>query len=167
MLKALMVSDVLNRQQQSMADAQRRLVPEDNARAMRQGKYKLDELDPSRIAKHLMMFQPDEKALVDVVAKARLSIPGIAETEEVLRVVRYNPVCVLGLTRKSKFNEQQPEAGGFVAALPLNKLGLQMLALGSFDAPSPDLRLIAKPDERPAGLYMWAVFAPGPLAAGI
>jgi predicted GNAT family N-acyltransferase len=113
------------------------------------------------------MFQPDETTLIDVVAKARLSIPGIAATNEVLRVVRYNPICVQGLTRKSKFNPDEPIAEGFVATLPLNRIGLQMLALGSFDATRPDLRLIAKPEERPAGLYMWAVYAPGSLAAGI
>jgi predicted GNAT family N-acyltransferase len=136
-------------------------------RPARHGRYKLDELDPSRFARHLVMFQPDEEALVEVVAKARLSIPGIAETEEVLRVVRYNGVCVQGLARKSKFDPEAPIAEGFVATLPLNALGLQMLALGSFDATRPDLRLVAKPDERPAGLYMWAVYAPGSLAAGI
>ena len=150
-----------------MTQSQRRLVPEDSVRAARHGKHKLDELDGSRIAKHLVMFEPDEKALIDVVARARLSIPGIAETEEVLRVVRYNPICVLALARKSKFDPNQPVAEGFVAALPLNSLGLQMLVLGSFDATSLDLRLLAKPDERPAGLYMWGVYAPGPLAAGM
>ena len=150
-----------------MTQAQRRLVPEDSIRAARHGKHKLDELDVSRIAKHLVMFQPSEKALIDVVARARLSIPGIAETEEVLRVIRFNPICVLAVARKSKFDPHQPAAEGFVAVLPLNSLGLQMLALGSFDATSPDLRLLAKPDERPAGLYMWGVYAPGPLAAGM
>src|SRR5579872_5952540 len=114
-----MVSHILRRQQQGMAQAQTRLVPEDSVRAVRHGKYKLDELDPSRIARHLTMFQPDEKALIDVVAKARLSIPGITETEEVLRVVRFNPICVQALTRKSKFNPDHPEAEGFVATLPL------------------------------------------------
>lgn len=113
------------------------------------------------------MFQPDEKSIIDVMARARLSIPGIAETEEVLRVVRHNPFCMLGLARKSRFNPEQPAAEGFVAVLPLTRLGLQMLALGAFTATKPDLRLVAKPDERPAGLYMWGVYAPGSLAAGI
>jgi len=98
---------------------------------------------------------------------ARLSIPGIAQTEEVLRVFRYNPICIMALARKSKYDPAAPVAEGFVAILPLNSLGLQVLALGSFDATHPDFRLLAKPDERPAGLYMWAVFAPGSLAAGI
>lgn len=150
-----------------MAQSQRRLAPDDNIAAPRHGKHQLDQLDPSRIAKHLVMFQPSEKEVADVLAKARVSIPGIAETEDVLRVVRFNPICILALARKSKFDLQAPVAEGFIGVLPLNKLGLQMLALGAFNASSPDLRLLAKPDERPAGLYMWAVYAPGPLAAGI
>lgn len=150
-----------------MAQSHRRLVPDDEVRAARQGKYKLDELDPARIAKHLVSFQPDEKVIADVLALARLSIPGIAETEEALKVARYNPFCVMALARKSKYDPAAPVAEGFIASLPLNPLGLKMLALGTFNAGSPDLRLLAKPDERPAGLYMWGVYAPGPLAAGI
>src|ERR1700761_4891182 len=167
MPEALMVSHILRRQQSGMTQSHRRLVPNDSVRSARQGRHKLSELDPARIARHLVMFQPSEKALIDVVAKARLSIPGIAETDEILRVVRYNPICVLALARKSKFDPEQPEAEGLIAVLPLNSLGLQILALDSFDATRPDLRLIAKPNERPAGLYMWGVYAPGPLAAGM
>jgi predicted GNAT family N-acyltransferase len=165
MAEDLMVRGILTKQQHRMAELQSSRgnspVP------VRHGKYKLDELDPARIAKHLIMFQPTEHAITEVYAKARLSIPGLAETEEILRVVRYNPFCFMGLARKSKFHPEEPEAEGFVAVLPLNRLGLQMLALGSFVATKPDLRLLAKPDERPAGLYMWGVYAPGPLAAGI
>lgn len=150
-----------------MAQSHRRLVPDDKVRAARHGKYKLDELDPARIARHLVSFQPDEQTIIDILATARLSIPGIAETEEVLKVARYNPFCVMALARKSKYDPKAPVAEGFVAALPLNETGLRMLALGTFNATSPDLRLLTKPDERPAGLYMWGVYAPGPLAAGI
>ena len=150
-----------------MTQSHRRLLPDESVRAARYGKHNLSELDPARIARHLVMFQPSEKALTNVVAQARLSIPGIAAIEDILRVVRYNPICILALARKSKFDPQQPEAEGLIAVLPLNSLGLQILALDSFDATKPDLRLIAKPDERPAGLYMWGVYAPGPLAAGM
>jgi predicted GNAT family N-acyltransferase len=150
-----------------MAQSHRRLVPDHDVRAARHGKYKLDELDPARIAKHLVAFEPDEQVIVDILATARLSIPGIAETEEALKVSRHNSFCLMALARKSKFDPAAPVAEGFVAALPLNALGLKLLALGSFNAVSPDLRLLAKPDERPAGLYMWGVYAPGPLAAGI
>ncbi len=118
------------------------------------------------MAKHLVMFQPTESVVSDLLIKARVTIPGLAETSEVMKVLRYNPICVLAVARKSKFDPASPVGEGFIALLPLNSLGLQMLALGAFDATSPDLRLIVAPDERPAGIYMWGVFAPGPLAGG-
>lgn len=162
-----MVSNMLRRQLHDMAQLHMALPPEPAPGPSRLGKHRLDELDPSRIARHLVMFQPDEQVLTDIVAKARLVMPGIAEIEEALRVMRHNPICVQALARKSKFDPQHPHAEGFIAVLPLNKLGMQMLALGSFQATKPDLRLIAGADERPAGLYMWGVYAPGSLAAGI
>lgn len=150
-----------------MAQSQRNLVQSDDGKASKHGKYKLDELDPARIAKHLVMFQPDAAAVEKLVETARVSIPGMAATEQVLKVLRHNPICVMALARKSKFDPANPQGEGFVAILPLNSLGLQNLALGTFNGAEPDLRLVAGPDERPAGIYMWGVFAPGPLAAGI
>jgi predicted GNAT family N-acyltransferase len=150
-----------------MALSEQRLVQNDEKSSARHGKHKLDELDAARVARHLMLFQPTESVVEDLVARARLGIPGLADTTEILRVFRYNPICVMALARKSRFDPQAPAGEGFIAILPLNELGLQVLALGIFDATHPDLRLIAGPQERPAGLYMWAVFAPGPLAAGI
>jgi predicted GNAT family N-acyltransferase len=73
----------------------------------------------------------------------------------------------MALARKSKFDPVHPQGEGFIAILPLNSLGLQMLALNTLNGANPELHLIAKADERPAGIYMWAVFAPGPLAAGM
>jgi len=134
---------------------------------VRHGKHKLDELDAERVAKHLVMFEPDERALTALVAEARLHIPGLTSASEALRMQRHNPICIMALARKSRFDPANPVGEGFIAILPLNKLGLQMLGLESFDAASPDLRLIAQPHERPAGIYMWAVFAPGSLAAGM
>ena len=150
-----------------MAKSDTRLVPEDSVRAARLGKHRLDAMEPGKIARHLVSFQPTDQDIADIVAKARLSIPGIAQTEEVLKVARHNPFCVMALARKSKYDPKAPIAEGFVAALPLNELGLRLLALGTFNAVSPDLRLVAGPGERPAGIYMWGVFAPGPLAAGM
>lgn len=162
--EALKVSDMLKTLRTGMPQSRKRLTDEEPTRA---GKHRLDQMNPAKVAKHLVMFQPTEQGVADILAKARLSIPGIAETEEVLKVVHFNPICILGLCRKSKFNHEEQVAEGFIGVLPLNALGLQLLALDSFNARSPDLRLLAKPDERPAGLYMWAVFAPGPLAAGM
>jgi predicted GNAT family N-acyltransferase len=150
-----------------MAQPQKQLILDDSVDATRQGKHKLDELDPARVARHLIMFQPTESVVESLMAKARLSIPGLAETEEVLKVLRHNPACMMAVARKSKIDSAEPIGEGFIAILPLTGLGLQMLALGAFDATSPDLRLVAKPGERPEGIYMWGVFAPGPLAAGM
>ena len=71
------------------------------------------------------------------------------------------------VARKSKFNPEAPVGEGFILILPLNEIGLLQLALGTINGPDPDFRLLAKPHERPAGIYMWCVFAPGPLAAGM
>lgn len=133
----------------------------------RYGRHQLDQLDPVRMAKHLVLFQPSIAVVEELMAKARLSIPGLAETSEVLRVLRYNPDCMMAVARRSRFDPANPAGEGFIAVLPLTRLGLQMLALGSFNATNPDLRLITKPEEKPAGIYMWGVYGPGPLAAGM
>ncbi|MES2474007.1 MAG: GNAT family N-acetyltransferase [Pseudomonadota bacterium] len=91
----------------------------------------------------------------------------MAETDDVLRVLRHNPDCMFGVARKSKFDPAAPVGEGFIFTLPLNMLGLQHLALGTLDASKPDLRLLANPQQRPAGIYLWGVYAPGPLAASM
>jgi len=147
-----------------MAQSQRRLASEGNSDAGH-GKHPLNELDANRLAKRLVMFEPSPALIESLMEKARLAIPGLAATEEVLKVSRHNPLCMLAVARRSQFDPSCPAAEGFIATLPLNALGLQMLALGAFDATKPDLRLITPPHERPAGLYMWCMFTPGALAA--
>jgi predicted GNAT family N-acyltransferase len=149
-----------------MAQSRIRLVQEASLTDDRHGKHRLDQM-PARLAKHIVMFQPSESVAEDLMAKARLSIPGIAETAEVLKALRHNPEYMFALARKSKFDPKAPVGEGFIAMLPLNMLGLQHLALGTFNAASPDVRLLAKLNERPAGVYLWAVYAPGPLVAGM
>jgi predicted GNAT family N-acyltransferase len=163
--EAFMVSDILIAANQSMPQSQRKLVHNHGAPPVRHGKHRLDQLDAARVAKHLVMFQPSEQVVKSLVAKARISIPGIAETIEALKVLHHNPDWMLAFARKSKFDPADPVGEGFIFALPLNTLGLQNLALGTFNAAKLDLRLLTTPSERPAGLYLWGVFAPGPLAA--
>ena len=55
----------------------------------------------------------------------------------------------------------------FTCVLPLNQLGVQHLALGTINASQPDVRLLARPGERPAGVYLWCVYARGALVAGM
>jgi predicted GNAT family N-acyltransferase len=161
-----MVSDMLRTTAGNMVHLERKQAHDDNI-AEKRGKYRLDELNTARIAKHLVMFQPSESVVADLMAKARLSVPGLAETSEIVRILHYNPDGIIAVARKAKFNPAAPAGEGLIAFLPLNLLGLQHLALGTFNATSPDVRLLAKPNERPAGIYLWLVFAPGSLAAGI
>lgn len=149
-----------------MGEAQIKLVTNPSFPAERHGKHKLDEMDP-RLARHIVVFRPSLKVMAAVLEEARLSIPGLAETNEVVKLFEYNPECIWALARKSKFNPDDPAGVGFIAMLPLNMLGLQHLALGTFNAGSPDTRLLAGPGERPAGVYLWGVYAPGSLVAGM
>ena len=149
-----------------MAQPQRKLLQVEELAANRHGKHRLDQMD-ARLARHLVMFRPSETIVKELLAEARLAIPGLAETSEVIRTFRHNPEYILALTRRSKFDPERPVGEGFIAMLSLNMLGLQHLALGTFDAGKPDTRLLAKADERPAGVYLWGVYAPGPLVAGM
>lgn len=127
----------------------------------------LTELNSERYSKHLLVFRPNEKAVNDLVEKARTAIPGLTDTSVVHRVLRHNPDCMIAIARKRKFNPDVPFGDGFFAFLPLNKMGLYQLATNTLDTRNPDLSVITRPDETPAGIYVWATYAPGPLAAGV
>lgn len=133
----------------------------------RLAKYPLDEMNAGRIARHLVTFEPDETIVEELMAKARLSVPGLCPTSEMVRVLRHRPDSIMAVTRKTKFDPAAPAGEGLIAFLPLNLPGLQHLALGTFNAATPDMRLLVKPHERPAAVYLWLVYAPGPVAAGI
>lgn len=150
-----------------MQQVQKKLVAESAPVRGRHGRHKLDELDADRVARHLVLFRPSETVVTDLMAQARLAIPGIAKTETILKVMRHNPRVMFAIARKSKFDPANPTGEGFIAYLPLNALGMQQLALNVFNGPDPDLRFIATEHERPAGIYMWAVFAPASLAAAM
>ena len=124
-------------------------------------------MDADRVAKHLVLFRPPPAAVEDLVEKARARIPGITDTSIVNEVVNHNPDCLWAIVRKSKYNPDAPVAEGFIAMLPLTAAGLNHLAAGTLDTRKPDLRLLAKPNQRPAGIYIWATLAPGVLAAGV
>jgi predicted GNAT family N-acyltransferase len=158
---------VLNGREVWFRPPQEQQVPEKAVRIARHGKHKLDELDAARVAKHLVMFEPSEDVIRDLVAKARLSIPGMAHISEALKVQRHNPNCIMALARKSKFDPAALMGEGFIAMLPLNDLGMELLAQDALEATKPNIKFLAKSDERPKGIYWWAVFAPGSLAAGM
>jgi predicted GNAT family N-acyltransferase len=150
-----------------MKNAAHIAAPDDDLTIDRHGKHKLNEMDASWAAKHLVLFQPSDAVTETLMAQARLAIPGLAPTENVLRVLHHNPDCMFAVARKSKYNPAIPSAEGFIAMLPLTSLGLKLHAMDVLDCSNPDSRFIAKPGERPAGIYLWAVFAPGSLVAAM
>src|SRR5260221_7062439 len=114
-----------------MAQSQEKLSQDDRATARRRGKYRLDELSAARVAKNLVMFKPSESGIETLLAKARLSIPGLAEADDVIKVLKHTPICLLALARKSRFDPAAPVPEGFIAMLPLNKVGMELLAMDS------------------------------------
>jgi predicted GNAT family N-acyltransferase len=130
----------------------------------RDPKRRLDQIDP-HMARHLVVFNPDADLSVDLLARARKLMPNLAPASEVIKVLKHNPTCFFASERKSHFDPANPTASGVIYTLPLNRMGLEHLAFGTFNALAPDLRMITGPNERPAGIYVWCVFLPGTQSA--
>jgi predicted GNAT family N-acyltransferase len=130
-------------------------------------RHPLGKLDSARYARHLVLFRAKPAMIDHLVALACPSIPGLADPQTVKKVLAYNSDCVWAIARKSRLNLTEPEGEGFIAMLPLTARGLYRLAIKTFDGADPDLTLVAKPGEKPAGIYIWATYAPGILAGGI
>ncbi|HWA91395.1 MAG TPA: GNAT family N-acetyltransferase [Rhizomicrobium sp.] len=100
-------------------------------------------------------------------ALAQEHIAGLASEAVVRRVVQANPHSLWGYARKASFDPENPKAEGFTAILLLTEQGLKALAERTLDCSDPDPAMLAKPGERPAGIYFWATYAPGTLAPGV
>jgi len=137
-------------------------IPRDEAR------HPLGKLDSSRIAKHLMVFHPTAEELDGLMDRARASIPGMTSNAAIRVVIAHNPSCIWAIGRNRKMRAGSVRKGdGFIAMLYLNKLGLQQLADSTLNTQAPDESVLAKPGTRPAGIYIWATFAPGVLAGAV
>jgi predicted GNAT family N-acyltransferase len=145
-----------------------RLVRE-NPETVKQGKAKhhLGSMNSAKYAKHLVLCRAEPAMLDHLIELARPHIPGMAGPEIVRKILAHNPDCVWAVSRKRRFHPTEPIGEGFFAMLPLNGKGLHRLAIKTFNGSDPDLNLIARPAEKPAGLYMWGTYAPGILAGGI
>src|ERR1700722_4717015 len=106
MREPLMISIPLRNMTAQMARSERKSFHNEGMTPERRGKHKLDEIDAARVAKHLVLFRPTEQSIEWVLARARLSIPGLATTSDVLKVMHHNPDCVFALARNSKFHAE-------------------------------------------------------------
>jgi len=129
--------------------------------------HSLNGIEAEKLAKRLVVFTPGGREIDAMVARARIALPGLASAAVVHRVVSHNPDSLWAIARKRHFDSTNPKGEGFVAFLMLNDAGMRQLMAGELDATNPDLSLIAAQNEKPAGIYVWAVFAPRVLVGGV
>jgi predicted GNAT family N-acyltransferase len=135
--------------------------------AVHPAKHPLPARNIEDFARDVVVFTLAAGDIDGLLEAAAFDLPGLAGREAVLRVMAHNPDTVWGIGRR-----QQPAAGiprpeGFIGFLMLNEDGLRRLITGTFDASDPDLDLLCAQNERPAGIYLWAMWAQKGLVGGI
>lgn len=129
--------------------------------------HSLEDPETLRLARRLVVFMPGGAEIASLVAQARKVLPMHAGADVVQRMASYNPDCFWAIARRDRFDVASPRGEGYVAFLMLNAMGLRQLIAGTFKASDPDLSLLTAQNEKPAGIYVWACYAPGNLAAGV
>ncbi len=127
---------------------------------------RLDDPEILALARRLVVFNVGGEQIAALMDLARKSIPMLTSAEVVQRVASYNPDCFWAIAHRDKFNVNAPAGEGYVSFLPLTKQGLSQLLDGTLDRRNPPLSVISAQHEKPAGIYVWHVYAPGKLAAG-
>jgi predicted GNAT family N-acyltransferase len=120
-----------------------------------------------RLASRLVVFTPNGHQIAALMDKARKAIPMLTSAAVVEGVASHNPDCFWAVARKDRFDIKVPNPEGYFAFLPLNKVGLAGLLDGTLDRKNPPLAAIAAQNEKAAGIYIWHIYAPGALAAGL
>ncbi|PVZ06044.1 GNAT family N-acetyltransferase [Methylobacterium radiotolerans] len=130
-------------------------------------RHALNALEVGRIARHLVIFTPTPDDLARLIAAARADLPDLAPLRTVQRVMSINPDSVLAIAQRHRFDAADPRGEGFVACLMLNADGVAALKAGTLDASDPPAAMLASQHERPAGIYVWAVYARRRLSGGV
>lgn len=133
----------------------------------RSASHRLDGSDLPELAKRLVIFTPAAAEISALLAKARLHIDGLTTDEVVHKAVRHNPDSFWAICGRDRFDLSAPAGDGFLAVLSLNHEGMTKLLDGSLDTKNPDHKYLARQSEKPAGIYVWAIYARGITAAGI
>src|SRR3984893_5642201 len=128
---------------------------------------RLDDPAILALARRLVVFNVAGDQIAALMDRARKTIPTLTSAEVVQRVASYTPDCFWAIAHRDRFNVNAPVGEGYVAFLPLTKQGLSQLLDGTLDRRNPPLSVISAQHEKPAGIYVWHVYAPGKLAAGV
>ena len=118
-------------------------------------------------AGNVVVFTLIADDLAAVMGLAKTDLPGLASEQAVRRVMAHNPDSVWGIARRANYAKGLTAAHGFIAFLMLNEEGLRHLVAGTFDASDPEITFLCSQNERPAGIYLWAMWARNGLVAGI
>lgn len=130
-------------------------------------KHHLSALTSSRVAQRLVVFTPTSTDIDLLLPRARAEMGEGASTDVVQRVFRHNPDSLWAIARRESFAAGVARGEGYVAYLMLNRAGMKSLFDGSFNATDPDLSMICRQNETPAGIYVWGIYARGVIAGGI
>jgi predicted GNAT family N-acyltransferase len=138
-----------------------------NAPAVHPAKHPLPARNIEDFARDVVVFTLGAGDLGPLMDRAEVDLPGLASRETVLRVMAHNPDTVWGIARREAYARGALMPEGFIGFLMLNEQGLRRLIAGTFDASDPDTDLLCSQNERPAGIYVWAMWARHKLVAGI
>jgi predicted GNAT family N-acyltransferase len=135
--------------------------------AVHPAKHPLPARNLEDFAQDVVVFTPGADDLGRLMDRAEVDLPGLASREAVLRVMAHNPDTVWGIARREAGVRAALKPEGFVGFLMLNEQGVRRLIAGTFDASDPDLGLLCFQNQRPAGIYVWVMWARDRLVAGI
>jgi len=129
--------------------------------------HPVSDLNVEQLGKRLVVFAPNGSEVDAILARARRDITELTTADVVHRVISHNPDSFWAIAHRSRYSSVAPAGEGFMAFLMLNEAGLNKLIEGTLDTSNPDLSLLAPQNEKPAGIYVWALHAPGVIAGGV
>lgn len=127
----------------------------------------LENLSVGEISKKLIVFNPAGAGIEPLIAAAGTAIGRLADLDTLQRIVSFNPDSLWAIARRSRYDWRTQKGEGFIAFLMLNARGHQALIDGALDFFNPDPSLLTCQNEKPDAIYIWAIYAPGVLAAGV
>ena len=135
--------------------------------AQKKAKFGLEAKGVTNLSQRLVVFSASFQDIERLLPRARQAMGGGASNEVIHRIARHNPDSMWGIARRERYAAGDVAAEGFVAFLMLTEEGADQLFSGELDATDPPLHLLTRQNEKPAAIYCWGTYAPGPIAGGI
>jgi predicted GNAT family N-acyltransferase len=129
--------------------------------------HSLQRMTSLQVARRTVIFTVGATEIAALVDRARTDIPGLTTNEIIGAAANHNPDIFWAISRRDRFDINDPRGEGFLAVLPLTHEGMRRLMDGRLNTKDPELCYVARQSERPAGIYVWAIHAKGTLAAAI